>query len=70
MRHRHYCTYFDHRYLPLGLALHESLMRHGGEFTLWVLAFDREAAEFLEAAALPNVRVGPLETLEAFDPEL
>lgn len=70
MRHRHYCTYFDHRYLPLGLALHESLLRHGGEFTLWVLALDRECADFLEAAALPNVRVVPLAELEAFDPEL
>jgi hypothetical protein len=70
MTHRHYCTYFDHRYLTLGLALHESLVRHGGAFTLWVLAFDHEAADFLDAAALPNVRVVPLETLEAFDAEL
>ena len=70
MMHRHYCTYFDHRYLPLGLALHESLMRHGGQFTLWVLAFDRECAEFLQDAALPHVRVVTLPELEAFDPEL
>ncbi len=70
MIHRHYCTYFDHRYLPLGLALHESLMRHGGEFTLWVLALDRECAEFLQAAALPNVRMMTLAELESFDPEL
>lgn len=70
MTHRHYCTYFDHRYLPLGLALHASLLRHAGEFTLWVLAMDREAADFLEARALPHVRVVRLETLEAFDPGL
>lgn len=70
MPHRHYCTYFDHRYLPIGLALHESLLRVGKEFTLWVLAMDREAAEFLEASALPGVRVVGLETLEAFDTEL
>ena len=68
--HRHYCTYFDHRYLPVGLALHTSLVRAGGEFTLWVLAMDREAADFLEALALPDIRVVRLETLEAFDPEL
>lgn len=70
MTHRHYCTYFDHRYLPLGLALHESLMQHGGEFTLWVLALDGECARLLQAAALTNVRVVPLSVLEAFDAEL
>lgn len=70
MTHRHYCTYFDHRYLPLGLALHESLMHHGGDFTLWVLALDHECTGFLLAAALPNVRVVPLSNLEAYDSEL
>jgi hypothetical protein len=70
MTHRHYCTYFDHRYLPLGLALYESLVRHGSDFTLWVLALDRECAAFLEAAALPGVRMVPLPELESFDPGL
>lgn len=70
MTHRHYCTYFDHRYLSLGLALHESLVRHGGDFTLWVLALDRECALFLENAALPRIRVIPLSQLEAYDSEL
>ncbi len=70
MTHRHYCTYFDHRYLSLGLALYESLVRHGGDFTLWVLALDHECALFLENAALPQVSVIPLSQLEAYDPEL
>lgn len=70
MTQRHYCTYFDHRYLPLGLALHASLLHHGGEFTLWVLALDEEAAAFLDAANLPSLRVVRLTQLEAFDPEL
>lgn len=70
MTHRHYCTYFDHRYLPLGLALRASLERVGGEFTLWVLAFDLETATFLEAAALPSLRVVRMAQLEAFDPGL
>lgn len=70
MLHRHYCTYFDHRYLAVGLALHASLLSVGGTFTLWVLAMDRETADFLEAIALPDIRVVRLETLEAFDPEL
>lgn len=70
MTHRHYCTYFDHRYLPLGLALHASLLRHGNEFTLWVLALDEEAASFLDTGNLPSLRVVRLAQLEAFDPEL
>lgn len=70
MPHRHYCTYFDHRYLPLGLALHASLRRTCDAFTLWVLAFDEVAAEFLEASALPSLRVVRLSALETFDPEL
>ncbi|MBS0226286.1 MAG: glycosyl transferase [Proteobacteria bacterium] len=70
MPHRHYCTYFDHRYLPIGLALHASLQRVGGEFTLWVLALDKEAGDFLSNSGLPDIRVVPLEALEAFDPEL
>jgi len=70
MTHRHYCTYFDHRYLPLGLALHVSLQRVADEFTLWVLALDEEAASFLDAAPLPSLRVVRIAQLEAFDPQL
>jgi hypothetical protein len=70
MKHRHYCTYFDHRYLKLGLALHESLERVCQEFTLWVLALDAETAGFLEAMNLPSLRVVWLTDLEGFDPEL
>ena len=70
MTHRHYCTYFDHRYLPLGLALHASLQRVGGEFTLWVLALDEEAATFLQESALPSLRIVRMSQLETFDPEL
>lgn len=70
MTHRHYCTYFDHRYLPLGLALHTSLKRVGGEFTLWVLALDEAAAAFLDMASLESLRVLRLPQLEAFDSQL
>ncbi len=68
--HRHFCTYFDHRYLAQGLALHASLSEVCDSFTLWVLALSEEAARMLEAAKLDHLRVVPLAALEAFDPEL
>lgn len=70
MEHRHYCTYFDHRYLPSGLVLYASLARVSRSFTLWVLALDEQAASFLEAARLPSMRIVRLAALEEFDPEL
>lgn len=70
MTHRHFCTYFDHRYLALGIALHASLSRVCDDFTLWVLALDEEAADFLDATGLPSLRVVRLAQLEAFDGEL
>lgn len=70
MTHRHYCTYFDHRYLALGLALHASIKRVGANFTLWVLALDDEAAAFLDMAGLESLRVLRLPQLETFDPQL
>lgn len=39
--HRSFATLFDHRYMPQGLALYESLKKHSsGPFTLHVLAMD------------------------------
>jgi len=67
---RHFCTYFDHRYLVQGLALYRSLAATCPEFTLWVLALDTAAELSLADAALPHLRVVPLGTLENFDPEL
>ena len=70
MAHRHFCTYFDHRYLARGLALHDSLAATCGEFTLWVLALSVEAERLLESIKPPNVRVIPLQALLAHDREL
>jgi hypothetical protein len=54
---RHFCTYFDHRYLSRGLALHESLGRHCPDFRLWVLCLDDIAADALEQLALANTNI-------------
>ena len=67
---RHYCTYFDHRYLPRGLALYESILRHDPCATLWVLSLSDECHLALESAALPGMRTIPLSLLEASDPAL
>lgn len=70
MTHRHFCTYFDHRYLVQGLALYNSLRANCEEFTLWVLALDVEAEIGLDRIDLPHLRVVSLAALEEFDTDL
>jgi hypothetical protein len=53
----HYVTLFDGLFLPQGLALHASLERHAGSYTLWVLCVDDCAHDVLSRLALPNVRL-------------
>ena len=36
----HYVTLFDSLFLPQGLALHMSMERHAGNYTLWILCID------------------------------
>lgn len=63
----HYITLFDSLFLPQGLALHMSMERHAGAYTLWVLCMDEKAHDVLEKLSLPNVRllrVSELETEE------
>ena len=66
----HYCTYFDHRFLPVGLALIESMRRHCGDFTLWVLCLSDECHAALLSLALPGIIPVALPRLEADDPRL
>jgi len=67
---RAYCTYFDHRYLPRGLVLYDSLREHAGEVELWVLALDDVTLEVLKQLALPGLIPFGLEEFEAWDPAL
>lgn len=67
---RHFCTYFDHRFLPRGLALHESLQRHCSPFVLWVLCFDDLCYDALKRLELPGVRLISLSQFEQADPAL
>lgn len=65
-----FCTYCDHRYLPRALVLAESLDRHCGPFTLWLLALSDRCRRLLEIIAHPRIRCFPLEGLEASDAAL
>ncbi len=66
----HFCTYFDHRYLPRALALHASLVRHAGPFRLHVLCMDDLTFESLQARSLPEIVPHRLADLEAWEPRL
>lgn len=67
----HFCTYFDHNYLPKGLTLYTSLREHcGNEFQLWVLCLSPECYTTLKDLNYPNLHPIPLEDLECFDPDL
>ena len=60
----HYVTLFDSLFLPQGLALHRSLLRHAGDFRLWVIAMDARSYEILTALDLLHVSVIPLSDVE------
>lgn len=67
----HFCTYFDRNYLPLGLALLQSLKRHiRGKWQLWVLCLDEETFRALAALGEPSVRCLKLVDLEGWAPDL
>ncbi|HEV3203627.1 MAG TPA: hypothetical protein VGY77_04560 [Gemmataceae bacterium] len=51
----YFCTYFDRRYLPRGLALHRSLMAHCRSFQLWVLCLDEKTFGALTQLNLPGI---------------
>ena len=70
MLNRVYCTYFDHNYLPRGLALYRSLQQHSPGARLWVLCLSEECHRILVALDLPDIVPVRLEDLEAADPEL
>jgi hypothetical protein len=66
----HYCTYFDHIYLPRALALYESLLQHDPEFRLWTLCFDDLAEQRMRQLNLPYVVTVSLEEFLRSDTDL
>ena len=67
---RHYCTYFDHRYLPRGLAMMGSIRRFDPKARFFVLALDDTCKQILDALGDMDTIAIPLADLEAADPEL
>jgi hypothetical protein len=65
-----FCTYFDHRYAALGIAMLRSLRRHGGVGPVWVLCLDPQAEWIVNGAGLENVKAVSLANLEMHFPEL
>jgi hypothetical protein len=66
----HFCTYFDHRYLPRALALYRSLARHARPFVLYALCMDDEARDTLLGLGLEGLRVISLREFEEGDAAL
>ncbi len=67
---RHYCTYFDHNYLPRALLLIESLRAQKADFHLHVVPLSDLCARILERLAFPEVTVASVAALEARYPAL
>jgi hypothetical protein len=60
----HYVTLFDSLFLPQGIALRDSLEKHGGAHTLWVLCMDDETYEVLTRLRLANLKPVHLSSVE------
>ena len=67
---RHFCTYFDHNYLPRGMVMLESLREQCPQAHVHVLCLSEECYSALSRLAYPHVSLMRLEELEAADPEL
>ncbi len=64
---RFFCTFFDHRYLPKGVALYQSLEEHCPNFKLFVLCFDKECYDVLRQLGLSHLTPISLHDLESVD---
>ena len=58
-----YCTLFDKNYLVFGLALHQSLLKNASEFTLYILAMDKDCEKILKELNLRSAVVIALDSV-------
>ncbi|MSU45586.1 MAG: glycosyltransferase [Lacunisphaera sp.] len=67
---RYFCTTFDTNHLTRGLALHQSLLAHAGDFELVVLCLDAAVETALRQKKLAQVRLLPVAELTGLHPAL
>jgi len=60
----HFVTLFDSKFLPMGMALHESLMSNAQPFHLWIICVDELVEQQLNGFSLDNVTLIPLREME------
>jgi hypothetical protein len=60
----HFVTLFDSNYLPMGLCLHQSLIKHARPFHLWIVCMDELAHKQLQVLDLADVTLLPLAEVE------
>ena len=60
----HFCTLFDHKFLPMGLNLHASLVQHTKNFELWILCIDDLVEQQLKLINLPYVKLISIAEIE------
>lgn len=60
----YYVTLFDSNYLTRGLVMYRSLLRHAGEFHLWIICFDDLALQLLQQLNLEKVTLVSLSEFE------
>lgn len=60
----HFVTLFDSNYLPMGVCLQQSLMKHAGSFHLWIVCMNELAESQLRILDLPHVTLLPLAEVE------
>jgi hypothetical protein len=70
MKTRHFCTYFDHHYLPRGIVLLESLHLHYPKAYIHVLCLSDRCRAAMEKLSLYFVHPISLHELEKVDIEL
>jgi hypothetical protein len=61
----HFVTLFDSNFLPMGMCLHASLLKHAQPFHLWILCMDELVEQQLRQLALPHVSLIPLQEVES-----
>lgn len=61
----HFVTLFDSKFLPMGMALHDSLLSCAKPFHLWVLCIDELVEKQLRRISMPHVTLIPLKEIES-----